>query len=61
MSGKTNKSITKRFRLTKKGKLMRRPQNQDHLNSKQSGNQRRKKKGLKIVKGKIAKDLIKFL
>ena len=40
---------------------MRRPQNQDHLNSKQSGNQRRKKKGFKVVKGKIAKDLIKFL
>jgi len=35
---KTRKSITKRFKITKNGKIMRRPTGQDHLRSKKSGN-----------------------
>lgn len=61
MSGKTKKSITKRFRLTKNKYLMRRPQRQDHFNAKESGEQKRRKKGLKKLEGKIAKQIIKSL
>ena len=41
---KTRKSITKRFKITKKGKILRRPTGQDHL--------RAKKKGKKIRQGR---------
>lgn len=39
---KTRKSITKRFKVTKNGKVMRRAVGQDHLLSKQSSDKRRK-------------------
>lgn len=61
MSNKTNKSITKRFRLTKNKILLRRPQHQDHFNAKETGEEKRRKKGFKQLKGKIAKDIIKQL
>ena len=52
MPGKTKKSISKRFRITKNKILMRRPQHQDHLNAKESGGQQRKKrKGKRVKKG----------
>lgn len=35
---KTRKSITKRFKITKNGKILRRPTGSDHLRSKMSGN-----------------------
>lgn len=37
---KTNKSYTKRIRVTKKGKLVARKPGQDHFNAKASGNER---------------------
>ena len=37
---------------------MRRPQHQDHLNAGDSGNERRRKKGLRAVKDNMAKQLI---
>ena len=40
--GKTRKSISKRFKITKNGKVLRRPTGQDHLLSKKSGNFSRK-------------------
>jgi ribosomal protein L35 len=49
MSGKTKKSISKRFRITKNKILMRRAQRQDHLNAKESGGQQRKKRKAKRV------------
>ena len=58
MSGKTKKSISKRFRITKNKILMRRPQHQDHLNAGQSGEKGRNKKGFKRVKRELAKQLI---
>ena len=61
MSSKTKKSITKRFKLTKNKHLMRRPQHQDHFNAKESGEQKRKKKGFKRLEGKIAKQIIKSI
>ena len=38
---KTRKSLSKRFKITKNGKVMRRAVGQDHLLSKQSSNKRR--------------------
>jgi len=58
MPGKTKKSISKRFKLTRNKILMRRPQHQDHFNAGQSGSERRRKKGLKRTVGTIAKKLM---
>jgi large subunit ribosomal protein L35 len=41
---KTNKSYTKRIRVTRTGKLMARKPGQDHFNAKQSGGERRSKR-----------------
>ncbi len=41
---KTNKSYSKRIRVTRNGKLMARKPGQDHFNAKQSGNERRGKR-----------------
>lgn len=41
---KTNKSFTKRIRVTKKGKLVVRKAGQDHFNATESGGTRMKKK-----------------
>ncbi|MCX6787335.1 MAG: 50S ribosomal protein L35 [Candidatus Kaiserbacteria bacterium] len=42
---KTNKSYSKRIRVTRTGKLMARKPGQDHFNAKQSGSERRGKRG----------------
>lgn len=41
---KTNKSYSKRIRVTRTGKLVARKPGQNHFNAKQSGNQRRAKR-----------------
>jgi ribosomal protein L35 len=41
---KTNKSFTKRLKVTKNGKIIGRQAGQDHLNSKESGRQNLAKK-----------------
>lgn len=41
---KTNKSFTKRIRVTKKGKLVVRKAGQDHFNAQENGSTRMKKK-----------------
>lgn len=41
---KTNKTVSKRFRVTKGGKLMKRHGGQDHFNSRDSGKITRKKR-----------------
>jgi len=41
---KSNKSYTKRIRVTRTGKLMARKPGQDHFNAKQSGSQRSAKR-----------------
>ncbi len=41
---KTNKSYTKRIRVTRTGKLVARKPGQNHFNAKQSGGQRRAKR-----------------
>jgi len=45
---KTRKSIKKRFKITKTGKVLRRAAGQDHYRAKKTGN--RKRKGRKWVK-----------
>ncbi|HNZ84033.1 MAG TPA: 50S ribosomal protein L35 [Candidatus Pacearchaeota archaeon] len=51
---KTRKSITKRFKITKSGKILRRSVGQDHLLSKQTGKQRRsKRKWREVPKGEV--------
>lgn len=41
---KTNKSYTKRIRVTRNGKLVARAKGQNHFNAKASGNKRRAKR-----------------
>jgi ribosomal protein L35 len=61
MPGKSKKSITKRFRLTKKKYLMHRLPHQDHFNAKETGDEKRRKKRLKRATGTMAKEIAKFL
>jgi large subunit ribosomal protein L35 len=60
---KTYKSIAKRFRITKKGKIIHRKTGLDHFRTKKSGkyvlNKRRKKELSKELKRAIAKILKK--
>lgn len=59
---KTKKAITKRFRVTKTGKVLRRITGQDHFRAKKSGNAKRaKKKWVELSQGerKIIKKLMK--
>jgi ribosomal protein L35 len=44
MKQKTRKTVSKRFRVTSKGKLMRRKGGQDHFNSRESGKVTRNKR-----------------
>lgn len=49
-----NKSVKKRFRVTKNGKIMRRQMAQDHFRAKRTGKQtRNKRKGLSLVKADV--------
>ncbi|MCH8741292.1 50S ribosomal protein L35 [Patescibacteria group bacterium] len=53
---KTRKSILKRFKITKRGKILRRPTGLDHNLAKQSGKtRRRKKKWVKLSKWETKK------
>ncbi len=49
---KTKKSISKKFKITKNGKVLRRSTGQNHYNSKESGDvTRSKKKDQRLTKG----------
>lgn len=59
---KTNKSYTKRIKVTKNGKMLVRKAGQNHFNAKESG--RRKKQGKKGLTGftfSTNKDISRFL
>ncbi|HOC96393.1 MAG TPA: 50S ribosomal protein L35 [bacterium] len=60
---KTVKKISKRFKLTKNGKVIQRKCGQDHFNSRESGKiTRNKRKDIEIAKNtNIAKTLTKVL
>ncbi len=54
MSLKTRKSILKRFKITKTGKILRRPTGLDHYRAKKSGKEKRKsRKWIKISKSEV--------
>jgi len=55
---KTNKSITKRFKITKNKKVLRRRQHQNHLNANDSGEETRRKRKKKKVKGAIKNKIL---
>jgi ribosomal protein L35 len=58
---KTKKAITKRFKITKNGKIMRRVTGQNHYRSKKTGERKRKgRKWIELSKGE-AKRLKKYL
>lgn len=57
---KTNKSYTKRLRVTKKGKILARKSGQNHFNSRQSG-QTKLAKGRSVAIKMNNKDKSRFL
>ena len=61
MSIKTIKMATKRLRLTKKGKVLFRAARQNHFNAKQSGDQKRQKRGPRNLAGPMAKVFVGVL
>lgn len=56
---KTNKSFTKRFKVTGKKKVLKRPSGQNHFNSKNTGREGLKKKG--HVKDNLLSNKVKSL
>lgn len=60
MSGKTRKSVTKRFRITKNKKMMHRLPHQCHLNAKETGDEKRRKRHSKRVERSMATHIIEF-
>jgi large subunit ribosomal protein L35 len=58
---KTRKSITKRFKFTKSGKVLRRAAGQDHYRAKKTGKQRRHMRKWKSLSKPDAKKIKKLL
>ncbi len=58
---KTRKSIKKRFKITKNGKVLRRSTGQNHLRAKKSGEKKRKKRKWVKVKKPLAKKIKELL
>ena len=57
MKIKTRKSVAKRFKVTKTGKIVARTANQDHFNSRESGNKTRQKRLDKQIASGIKKSI----
>jgi len=56
MKAKTRKAITKRFKITKSGKILRRPTGLDHYRAKKSGKKiRESRKWVKLSKAETKK------
>lgn len=55
---KTRKSVSKRFKITAKKKVLRRKSKQNHFNARQSADQRRNKRNEGSVEGKAAKNIL---
>jgi len=58
---KTKKSLTKRFKITKTGKILRRLSGQDHYRAKKSGKARRKSRKWVVLSKSEVKRIRKFL
>jgi large subunit ribosomal protein L35 len=54
---KTRKSVAKRIKITKKGKLLKKKAGQDHFNARESGKVKRNKRRAKKVSKAIVKNL----
>lgn len=61
MKQKTHKAISKRVRVTKTGKLLKRTSGQDHFNSRESGKVTRNKRRDKQVPKTLEKNLKTFI
>lgn len=61
MKAKTRKSLSKRFKVTKTGKVLRRAVGQDHLLSKKSSKKKRALKKMIEVEPSQAKKIRKLL
>ncbi|MDO8584696.1 MAG: hypothetical protein Q7R85_01070 [bacterium] len=55
------KSVSKRIKVTKSGKLVRRVMAQDHFKSKHPGSRTRKKRQTSFLTGKFAKIFMRYL
>jgi len=58
---KTRKSIIKRFKITKTGKILRRPTGQDHYRAKKSGKAVRRSRKWVLVSKAEAKKIRKLI
>lgn len=58
---KTRKSVVKRFRVTKNGKVLRGQSFRGHLRTKKSSKRKRRLKGEIEIKGQYAKKIRKIL
>ena len=58
---KTSKSISKRFKVTKKGKVLKRAAGQDHFNARESGNTTRNKRRDRQMNAIYSKTIKKLL
>ena len=58
---KTRKSIIKRFKITKTGKVLRRPTGQDHCLAKKTGKQKRQSRKWVLVSKWESKKIRKLL
>ncbi|MFZ2970921.1 MAG: 50S ribosomal protein L35 [Minisyncoccia bacterium] len=61
MKAKTRKAVAKRFKVTRTGKVISRSANQDHFNSRESGNVTRKKRLDKKITSGLKKSIIEQL
>jgi large subunit ribosomal protein L35 len=58
---KTRKSIAKRFKITKTGKVLRRATGQDHFRAKRTGEKIRKGRKWVKIEGALAKSIKKLI
>ena len=58
---KTRKSVTKRFKITKTGKILRRAVGQDHLRAKKTGKKIRQTRKMVRLSKSEAKKIKKFI
>jgi ribosomal protein L35 len=54
---KTHKTVSKRVRVTKRGKLLKRKGGQDHFNSRESSKVTRNKRRDQSINGKFVKNI----
>lgn len=58
---KTNKSIAKRFKVTKKKKVLHRVCGQDHFNARESGKTTKNKRGKRSLSKGFSKTVKKYI